>query len=66
MSDNDIVCDCNSVEVKDVINFLNNTDGNYTDEQIAEQLDIGTRCSCCLESDCPRIDISLEDILKNR
>lgn len=65
MKDNDIVCDCNSVEVKDVIDFISNNDG-YTDEQIAEKLDIGTRCTCCLEVDCPRIDISLAEILANR
>jgi bacterioferritin-associated ferredoxin len=65
MSDNDIVCECNSVEVKDVKDYIKENDTKNMDlVEILEDLCIGTRCSCCDSQDCPRIDVHYSEILK--
>ena len=65
MSDNDIVCECNSVEVIDVKKYIKENDTTSMKlVDILEDLGIGTRCSCCETKDCPRIDVHYSEIIK--
>lgn len=66
MQNSDIVCDCNSVEVQDVLEYMKKTDRNGKSlEEILEDLKIGTRCECCVNEDCSRIDVHYSELIKN-
>ena len=65
MKNDDIVCECNSVEVADVLEYMKHpVNANKPLADILDDLDIGTRCGCCEETDCHRIDVHFSEIIK--
>lgn len=64
MKNSDVVCECNDVVVEDVLDYLKDpANSNKSLETKLEELDIGTVCEKCLESDCDIIDIHYSKIL---
>lgn len=69
MNENKTVCVCSSVEEAEVIEYLekNGVPANDTEfETMCEELDVGQKCECCLDTDCDIIDINIKTIIKNK
>jgi NAD(P)H-nitrite reductase large subunit len=65
MKSDDVVCGCNSVEVQDVLDYIKKNQNSTIDDTL-ENLKIGTRCGCCLNVGCKRIDIHYSEILNTK
>lgn len=63
MKDEDIVCICSSVTVRDVREALEKYP-NESIEEIQYRLQAGLRCGLCLEYLAPGVDISYFDVVE--
>lgn len=61
--DDDIICRCADVRVKDVRTFFEHYPKMPRD-QMRIALNLGNGCGCCRKSDSPIIDIKFEDLHK--
>jgi len=64
MNDTNIVCACNKVSVSDVKSYLadSSNSGKELDVKL-EELEIGTRCSCCTKDQCKKIDTHYTELI---
>ena len=58
-----IVCACNRVTVEVVKEFLEKNPEADLEQSLVE-LNIGTRCKCCLRDECKRIEVSYKELIK--
>lgn len=65
MNDSDIVCDCYSVTVKDVKEYLNNTENQKKPLHIKlQELKIAQACRFCMYEDEEKIDVHFSKLIK--